>query len=80
MKLMDEAVAPDPSIVAGESAVAGLAGLVAAQQKPDVAKAMQIDEKSVVLLFRHRRRHRSGTLRNTGGPSCRPYSLVGPHL
>ncbi len=51
MKLMDEAVAPDPSIVAGESAVAGLAGLVAAQQKPDVAKAMQIDEKSVVLLF-----------------------------
>jgi len=48
---MDEAVAPDPSIVAGESAVAGLAGLVAAQQKPDVAKAMQIDEKSVVLLF-----------------------------
>jgi len=31
--------------------VAGLAGLVAAQQKPDVAKAMQIDEKSVVLLF-----------------------------
>ncbi|MEK9786048.1 MAG: diaminopropionate ammonia-lyase [Gammaproteobacteria bacterium] len=51
MKLMDEGVDSDPSIVAGESAVAGLAGLVAAHQKPSVAKGMQIDEQSVVLIF-----------------------------
>ena len=51
MRLMDEGVGTDPSIVAGESAVAGLAGLIAAHQNSAVAKEMQIDEHSVVLIF-----------------------------
>ncbi len=40
-----------PQVVAGESAVAGLAGLLGAAARPDLARALGLDAKSRVLLF-----------------------------
>lgn len=40
-----------PEIVAGESAVAGLAGLLGAAARPDLARALGLDASSRVLLF-----------------------------
>ncbi len=40
-----------PQVVAGESAVAGLAGLLAAAARPDLARVLGLDAKSRVLLF-----------------------------
>ncbi|MEJ2121298.1 MAG: diaminopropionate ammonia-lyase [Alphaproteobacteria bacterium] len=47
-------MAADPGcgpVVAGESAVAGLAGLIAAARRPDLAGALGLDTSSQVLLF-----------------------------
>jgi diaminopropionate ammonia-lyase len=41
----------DPALVAGESAVAGLATLFACQKDPDLRNALGINEQSRVLLF-----------------------------
>ena len=62
MALPDELVAPmmrllaagadgDPPVVAGESAVAGLAALVAARQSTDLSRILGLDDQSRVLLI-----------------------------
>ena len=51
MRLLAEGVADDPPLVAGESAVAGLAGLIAARGRPEIAAALGLEEESRVLLF-----------------------------
>lgn len=49
--LMRRLAQPDTAIVAGESAVAGLAGALAARQQPDMAAALQLDATSRILVF-----------------------------
>lgn len=49
--LMRRLAQPDTAIVAGESAVAGLAGALAARQQSDMAKALQLDANSRILVF-----------------------------
>lgn len=51
MRLLANPVGDDPAIVAGESAVAGLAGLLLARERPSVADALELDRDSRVLLF-----------------------------
>ncbi len=51
MRLLAEGVAGDPPLVAGESAVAGLAGLICARRRPELAAALGLDADSRVLLF-----------------------------
>lgn len=51
MRLLAEGVDGDPPLVAGESAVAGLAGLIAARRRAEIAGALGLDEASRVLLF-----------------------------
>lgn len=49
--LMRRLAQPDMAIVAGESAVAGLAGALAARQQPDMAAALKLDATSRILVF-----------------------------
>ena len=51
MRLMARSPFGDPAVVAGESAVAGLAGLIAVARDPARAAALGLDGKSRVLLF-----------------------------
>lgn len=51
MRLLAEGVDGDPRVVAGESAVAGLAGLLGAMARPALAQALGLDASSRVLLF-----------------------------
>ena len=51
MRLLAEGVAGDPPLVAGESAVAGLAGLICARRRPELAAALGLEADSRVLLF-----------------------------
>ncbi len=51
MRVLANPVAPDQPVVAGESAVAGLAALLQIGAHPDLKAALSIDETSVVLLF-----------------------------
>ncbi len=51
MRLLAGGVAGDPPLVAGESAVAGLAGLLGALARPEVAAALELGPDSRVLLF-----------------------------
>ena len=51
MRLLAEGSDGDPRVVAGESAVAGLAGLLGALARPSLARALGLDESSRVLLF-----------------------------
>jgi diaminopropionate ammonia-lyase len=51
MRLLAEGSEGDPRVVAGESAVAGLAGLLGALTRPGLAKALGLDGASRVLLF-----------------------------
>lgn len=51
MRLLADAPHGDPAIVAGESAVAGLAGLLAAAADGEARAALGLDARSVVLLF-----------------------------
>lgn len=51
MRLLAGGVAGDPPLVAGESAVAGLAGLLGALARPEVASALELGPDSRVLLF-----------------------------
>lgn len=51
MKLVANPVAGDPAVVAGESAVAGLAGLIAALQDEELATALGLDGSSRIALF-----------------------------
>ena len=50
MRLMAEG-GEDDALVAGESAVAGLAGLIAARRSATLSEALGLDERSRVLLF-----------------------------
>lgn len=49
--LMCRLAQPDTGVVAGESAVAGLAGALAALRQPDMAAALKLDTASRVLVF-----------------------------
>jgi diaminopropionate ammonia-lyase len=51
MRLLADGVDGDPPLVAGESAVAGLAGLLAARTRPETAAALGLDGTARVLLF-----------------------------
>ncbi|MDH3474625.1 MAG: diaminopropionate ammonia-lyase [Rhodospirillales bacterium] len=51
MRLLARGVGGDPPVVAGESAVAGLAGAIGALRTPEVAEALQLDGQSRVLVF-----------------------------
>jgi len=51
MRLLADAPYGDPPVVAGESAVAGLAGLVGAISTPAAREALRLDAASRVLLF-----------------------------
>ncbi len=51
MRLLAEGIGGDPPLVAGESAVAGLAGALLALQNPPIAGALALDADSRVLLI-----------------------------
>ncbi len=51
MRLLARPLGRDPGIVAGESAVAGLAALIAAARNEALRRALDLDEKSCVLLI-----------------------------
>ncbi|MFQ5774704.1 MAG: diaminopropionate ammonia-lyase [Kiloniellaceae bacterium] len=51
MRLLAEGTAGDPPLVAGESAVAGLAGFLGARGRPALAEALHLGPRSRVLLF-----------------------------
>ena len=51
MRLLAEGAAGDPPLVAGESRVAGLAGLIAAARTPEMRERLGLDGRSRVLLF-----------------------------
>lgn len=51
MRLLAHGVDGDPKIVAGESAVAGLAGLVEAHKNDDIFNQLGLSEDSIVLLI-----------------------------
>jgi diaminopropionate ammonia-lyase len=51
MRLLAEGGGSDPHIVAGESAVAGLAGLLGVLARPSLARALGLGPSSRVLLF-----------------------------
>jgi diaminopropionate ammonia-lyase len=51
MRLLGEGIDGDPPVVAGESAVAGLAGLLGAMARPELAQALALGASSRVLLF-----------------------------
>jgi diaminopropionate ammonia-lyase len=51
MRLLSRGLAGDPAVVAGESAVAGLAGALAALQHPETAVALGLGPASRVLVF-----------------------------
>ena len=51
MRLLAQGTNGDPRVVAGESAVAGLAGLLGAMARPMLATALALDNRSRVLLF-----------------------------
>jgi diaminopropionate ammonia-lyase len=50
MRLLARPIGGDPAIEAGESAVAGLAGLLGAASRPEQAKALGLDKDSRVLV------------------------------
>ncbi len=51
MRLLAQGVGGDPPVVAGESGVAGLAGLLAAANCPELAAPLGLDADSRVLVF-----------------------------
>jgi diaminopropionate ammonia-lyase len=51
MRLLARPQGSDPAIVAGESAVAGLAGFLQIAGHEDLRGALQLDRESVVLFF-----------------------------
>lgn len=51
MRRLANPAAGDPAIVAGESAVAGLAGLIAAMADPGMRQRLELDAASRVLVF-----------------------------
>ncbi len=51
MRLLAAGVADDPPLVAGESAVAGLAGALATASDPEAARAIQLEADSCVLVI-----------------------------
>lgn len=51
MRLLADGVDGDPPVVAGESAVAGLAGALGAAQAPEQRAALRLGPDSVVLVF-----------------------------
>lgn len=51
MKLLAQGIGGDKPLVAGESAVAGLAGALAAIENTEIAKALNLDRTSTILVF-----------------------------
>ena len=51
MQMLAAGVSGDSPVVAGESAIAGLAGLIGAMQNEPLAQQMNLDAKSCVLVF-----------------------------
>ena len=51
MQLLASGVSGDSPIVAGESAIAGLAGLIGAMRDEPLAQEMNLDAQSRVLVF-----------------------------
>ena len=51
MKQLAQGAGDDPRIVAGEAAVAGLAGCIAARADADLCQTLALNEQSIVLVF-----------------------------
>jgi diaminopropionate ammonia-lyase len=51
MRLLAAGQDGDPPVVAGESAVAGLAGLLCAASRPDLREALGLGRQARVMLF-----------------------------
>lgn len=51
MRLLANPADSDPAIAAGESAVAGLAGMLISAMKPEIASKLGLDSNSRILLF-----------------------------
>ena len=51
MRLLADGVDGDPAVVAGESAVAGLAALLVVASRPELRNELKIDRNSRILLF-----------------------------
>lgn len=51
MRLLADGPFDDPPIVAGESAVAGLAGFICARRHDNLAAALELDQASRVLVI-----------------------------
>jgi diaminopropionate ammonia-lyase len=70
MRLLADGRYGDPPLVAGESAVAGLAGLLAVAADPDVRRVLALDGDSRVLLFGTEGATDPDTYRETVGRSA----------
>lgn len=51
MRQLANPLGADPAVVAGESAVAGLAGAIAARAEPEMARKLGLDAQSRILVF-----------------------------
>ncbi|GIS89508.1 MAG: hypothetical protein CM1200mP18_22180 [Gammaproteobacteria bacterium] len=71
MKRLAQGTSDDPRIVAGEAAVAGLAGCIAACADTDLRQNLDLNENSSVFGIWNRRRDRSHRLPPVGGFGCR---------
>ncbi len=51
MRVLADARAGDPRIISGESGAVGLAGLLSALRRPDIARLLGLGPGSRILLF-----------------------------
>ncbi|MFW6346603.1 MAG: pyridoxal-phosphate dependent enzyme, partial [Halomonas sp.] len=80
MRLLADGVGDDAPLVAGESAVAGLAGLLIARQDAGLSRALGLDDQSRVLLIGSEGATDEAVYRElVGRPSAEVVKEVAPH-